>query len=85
MVVQNISSVRWRWCYEEKERRKERWGVHGAPVLLCSSSSLISLLKAAVFSDLTWLMIPPAWLILSGLDDSLEKKEEGGLIYRWQH
>lgn len=54
----------------------------GAPVLLGSSGSLISLLKATVFSDLTWLMIPPAWLILSGVDDNLEKKEEGGPICR---
>lgn len=54
----------------------------GAPLLLSSSGSLISLLKATVFSDLTWLMIPPAWLILSGVDDNLEKKEGGGLICR---
>ena len=67
-----MEMVLWR-----KGKKEESWGIDGAPVLLSSSGSLISLLKATVFSDLTWLMIPPAWLILSGVDDNLEKKEEG--------
>lgn len=67
------------------KKRKEGKRDGTSVVLLFYSVALavlISLLKATVFSDLTWLMIPPAWLILSAVDDNLEKKEEGGLICR---
>lgn len=62
------------------ERRKER-RVHSAPVFSAALMVGFSLLNTTVFSYLTWLMIPAAWLILSGLDDN-PKKEEGRLIYR---
>lgn len=58
------------------ERRKERRRLHSAPVFSVALMVCFSLLKTTVFSNLTWLMIPAAWLILSGLDDNPKKEEE---------